>query len=89
MVSQSHNLPSTVTSELAIDSAAVRGQVRLKNLNSAWAVEFDLQSSDAVEVAIDLGGTGLSFGGYAGQEIGIAINHQGETVYHGLLASRG
>jgi len=130
MVSQSHGLPSSVSGELAIDASAVHGQVVLKNLDSAWAVEFDLQSTDEVEVAIDLDGTGLSFGGYAGQDenagvknfevlgekvrvtnqgshqfvlflrrapqgvdgqqkIGIAINHQGETVYKGLLASRG
>lgn len=130
MVSQAHDLPRTATSQLAINAPEVHGQVRLKNLDSAWVVEFDLQSTDAVDVAIDLGGTGLSFGGYAGQdenagiknfevsgekvrmtnqgshqfvlflrrapensdgsqEIGIAINHQGETVYKGLLESRG
>ncbi len=130
MVSQAQDLPRPTTSELAIDVPAVKGQVRLKSLNSAWAVEFDLQSADAVDIAIDLAGTGLSFGGYAGQDenagiknfevsgekvrvtnqgshqfvlflrrvpegsagsqqIGIAVNQQGETVYRGLLESRG
>ena len=130
MVSQGQDLPHASSSKLAIDLAPVRGQVQLKNLDTAWALEFDLQSEEAVELAIDLSGSGLSFGGYAGQDdnagiknfevsgekvrmtnqgshqfvlflrgvpessdgsqqIGIAVNHQGETVYRGLLESRG
>jgi hypothetical protein len=117
-------------SELVIDVDALKGKVRLKDLDPSWALEFELQSEDAVEIALDLDGTGLSFGGYAdgdkntsdndfevsegkvrmtnygshqfvlflrrvaegskgSQEIGITVNHQGETVYHGLLESRG
>ncbi len=130
MVSQGHDLPRSATSELAIDLAGVQGQVRMKSLSLAWALEFDLKSEDAVEVAIDLDGSGLSFGGYADQdenagvdnievsggkvrmtnqgshqfvlflrraheasdgpqEIGIVVNRLGETVYRGLLESRG
>lgn len=130
MVSQGHDLARPATGELAIDLAGVQGQVRMKSLNLAWALEFDLESEDAVEVAIDLDGSGLSFGGYADQdenagvgnmevsagkvrmtnqgshqfvlflrrapeasdgpqEIGIVVNRLGETVYRGLLESRG
>jgi len=130
MVSKNHELPHPAMSELAIDLEGVQGQVRLKNLDVACAIEFDLKSKDDVEVAIDLGGSGLSFGGFADQgenvaiknfevsgekvrmmnqgshqyvlflrrapegsngsrQIGIAVNRQGETVYHGLLESRG
>jgi hypothetical protein len=130
MVSRGHELPGSAASELSIDIAEVQGKVRLTSLDLAWAVEFDLQSADTVEVAIDLGDTGLSFGGYAGrdenagvknlevsgekvrvtnqgshqfvlflrrvpessdgsQEIGIAVNQRGETVFRGLLESRG
>lgn len=130
MVSQGHNLPRKSMSKLAIDIAQLKGQVQLKPLDSAWALEFDLQSQDAVEVATDLSGTGLSFGGYAGnddnaglrnfevsgeslrmtnqgshqfvlflrrvpeasnssKQIGITVNHQGETVYRGSLESGG
>lgn len=132
MVSQGSDLsgPKSPGNELVIDVEALQGRVRLKELDSSWAIEFDLQSKDAVEIALDLGSTGLSFGGYAdgdentsyekfevsegkvrmtndgshqfvlflrrvpggsegSQEIGITINHQGETVYEGLLESRG
>ena len=130
MVSQGQDLSRPPTSELIIDVESVQGKVRLKDLDLAWAVEFDLKSEDAVEIVIDLGETELSFGGYANrdehtrnenfevsegkvwmtndgshqfvlflrrvpegnkgsQEIGIAINQRGETVYQGLLESRG
>jgi hypothetical protein len=68
MVSQGHDISTPATSSLAIDLAEVQGQVHLKQISQAWAVEFDLQSTDAVEVSVDLDGTGLSFGGYAGQD---------------------
>lgn len=132
MVSQKPDLSVSKSpgNDLVIDVEALKGRVRLKEVDSSWAIEFDLQSEDAVEIALDLGKTGLSFGGYAdydenssyekfevsdgkvrmtndgshqfvlflrrvpgssedSQEIGITINHQGETVYEGLLESRG
>lgn len=132
MVSQGHDLDLArpATGELAIDLAGVQGQVRMKSLSLAWALEFDLKSEDTVEVAIDLDGSGLSFGGYADQdenagvgnmevsagkvrmtnqgshqfvlflrrapaasngpqEIRIVVNRLGETIYRGLLESRG
>ena len=130
MVSRGYELPNESASQLAINLAAIQGKVHLKSLDQAWALEFDLQSADPVEVAVDLGGSGLSFGGYANQDanagtenlqvsgeqvrmmnegshrfvlflrrmpergsgsqqIGIAVSHQGETVYHGLLTSAG
>lgn len=130
MIGQGHDLARPATGELAIDLAGVQGQVRMKSIDLAWALEFDLKSEEAVEVAIDLAGSGLSFGGYADQdenagvdnmeisggkvrmtnqgshqfvlflrrtpeasdgpqEIGIVVNRLGETVYRGLLESRG
>jgi len=65
MVSHGEDLSAASSSELVIDVQAVRGNVRLKELDSACVVEFDLESDDAVEIALDLDGTGLSFGGYA------------------------
>ncbi len=75
MVSQGHDLARPATSELAIDLAGVQGQVRMKSLNLAWALEFDLKSEDAVEVAIDLAGSGLSFGGYANQDENAGVDN--------------
>jgi len=130
MVSRGAEFSRPSSSELAIEVQAVTGQVRLKDLGSAWAVEFELNSDSVVEIAIDLSKSGLSFGGYANrdgnsnnenfevsegkvrmtnngshqfvlflrrvpegiegsQEIGITVSHQGETVYAGLLESRG
>ena len=68
MVSRGAELSRPSSSELSIDVEAVQGQVLLKDLDSAWAVEFELNSNDDVEIAIDFGKAGLSFGGYANRD---------------------
>jgi hypothetical protein len=128
MVSQGEEIYGPATASLAIAMSEVQGQVRLKQISQAWALEFDLKSTEVVEVSVDLAGTGFRFGGYAGQdehegisnlqvagekvrvtnqgshqfvlflrssapedkgsqEIGIAIDHRGNSVYRGLLES--
>lgn len=128
MVSKGSEITRSASSELEIDLDSVQGKVRLKDLEQAFALEFDLQSSETVEVTVNLGETGLRFGGFANQdasvenfevsgesvrvmnqgdhrfvlflrsmpgtgegpqEIGIVVSHQGDTVYRGLLESRG
>jgi hypothetical protein len=128
MVTNGADMPGSASSGLQIDLAAVNGQVSLKPADQAWALEFDLQSTEAVEVAVDLGSSGLSFGGFANQdsgvenftvsggdvrvmnqgdhrfvlflrnvpeqgvapqEIAIAVNIAGNTVFRGMLESRG
>jgi anti-sigma factor RsiW len=129
MVTNGADLPGSAAGALQIDLAAVNGRVNLKPVeDQAWVLEFDLQSSQAVEVAVDLGSSGLTFGGFANQdsgvenftvsggdvrvinegnhrfvlflrdapergvapqEIAIAVNIAGNTVFRGMLESRG
>ena len=68
MVSQGQDLARQVADELAIDHELVKGQVRLKSLDQAYAVEFDLESADEVVVRLDLSHSNLRFGGFADQD---------------------
>jgi hypothetical protein len=43
----------------------VEGRVQLKAIEQAWAIEFDLDSEEPVEVTVDLASAGLRFGGFA------------------------
>jgi hypothetical protein len=128
MVQKQKTINHEPSAELLIEQAEVNGQVVMKNLEQTWMVEFNLQSDDLVEIALDLSGTGLSFGGFANQDsgveqfqvsegkvsmmnqgnhhfvlflrnssmmddhsqkIGVEVNHQGTTIYSGLLETRG
>lgn len=68
MVRGGHDLPGAVSGELDIELAMLHGQIRWKDLDQAWALEFDLRSDDAVEIAIDTYGSSLEFGGFARQD---------------------
>jgi hypothetical protein len=128
MVLKGNHLPGAPYNELRIDIPAVNGQIRLKPVDQAWVLEFDLRSAEVVDVDIDLGAAGFTFGGFASQDpavenfevsggklhlqnqgnhgftlflledpaksegprkIEVAVNHQGNNVFHGMLESTG
>lgn len=64
MVSHGDGLPVESRSQLAVDLDGVEGSVSLKELNQTFALQFDLDSSAAVEITIPLAGSGLQFGGF-------------------------
>ena len=68
MVRDGNDVFQPVSGELVIDLAMLQGQVRLKNTDQAWALEFDLQSQDAVEISVDTLESGLEFDGFARQD---------------------
>lgn len=68
MVVQGDDLPGAPSSVLQIDVPAVSGRVQLKQMDQAWVLEFDLESREAVELDVELGEGGLTFGGFATQD---------------------
>lgn len=68
MVRNGNDAPGAASSVLKVDSPVVQGQIRLKPMDKAWVLEFDLASSDAVDIKVDLGATGFTFGGFASRD---------------------
>jgi hypothetical protein len=66
-------LPDAALGQLGVDLDSVQGSILLKDLDGALALQFDLDSSELVEVAVDLGHTGLEFGGIAHDTSGLAM----------------
>jgi hypothetical protein len=66
-------LPDSALGQLGVDLDAVQGSILLKDLDGALALQFDLDSSEPVEVAVDLGHSGLEFGGIAQDTSGLAM----------------
>lgn len=75
MVNDGQDISNQAEDGLTIDLAEINGQVWLKDLDHAWAVEFELESEMPVDVMVDLNDTGMRFGGYADQ-----AGYQGEEV---------
>jgi hypothetical protein len=71
MVQNNHEVTTPSAGQLGIDIEAVQAQFRLSSLEQAWALEFDMSSDEAVNVVMDLNGTGLKFSGFANQDAGI------------------
>jgi anti-sigma factor RsiW len=65
MVQQGKVLPASASGQLRIRVPGVEGRVQLKAIEQAWAIEFDLDSEQPVEVTVDLASAGLRFGGFA------------------------
>ena len=71
MVNRTADLIQDPSSELDIENDNVNGQIKLKNMNEAWVIQFDLYSQDSIEVAVNLAGSSLSFGGFADEDSSI------------------
>ncbi len=71
MVRHGDVLPKTSQGQLAVDLSAVKGTILLKALDGALAMQFDLDSAAAVEVDIHLTASGLQFGGFANDNLGV------------------
>lgn len=71
MVTQDSLSVTRTANRLGIDVEEVTGSVRHKNLELSQALQFQLQSDEAIEVELVLQGTGYQFGGFADDENGV------------------
>ncbi len=71
MVQNRHELSAPAAGQLGINIEAVQAQFQLTSLEQALVVEFDLNSTEAVTLVMDLKGSGLTFGGFAKQDVGV------------------
>lgn len=71
MVKHDAVLPNATQSQLAIDLEAVKGSVLLKDLSGALALQFDLRSTETVDVDIQLAAAELQFGGFVDNSKGV------------------
>lgn len=71
MVAQDSLSVTRTANRLGIDVEAVQGTVRHKNLEFSQALQFQLQSDEAIEVELVLEGTGYQFGGFADDSSGV------------------
>lgn len=73
MVKQGNVLPNASRGQLAVKLEAIAGTVLLKELQGALALQFDLNSVEAVEVDIQLAAAGLQFGGFVDDNDGVIV----------------
>ncbi len=71
MVQEGDGLPSTSQGQLGVDLETVQGTILLKNLGGAMALQFDIVSAEPVKIGVNLGESGLEFGGFANDAGGV------------------
>ncbi len=73
MMSQPESQQGSAGKTLAVSLDYVQGNIKRSYLGQTVALEFDLKSVEPVEITVDLSGTGMSFGGFADQDLASAV----------------